>query len=216
MVRIGDKMIFKDRRDAGKKLAEALKQYQDDKEAIVIALPRGGVVVGFEVAKVLHLPLDIVCPRKMGAPFNPELAIGAITETGEKILSKDLISSLAISEDYISKIAEEEKKVALSRLKRFRNNRPNRQLKGKKVIIVDDGLATGATMRAAIKTVKAEGAKKIVVAVPVSPPDTAERIENEVDELIALSTPTSFYAVGQFYDHFDQTTDEEVVQLLNP
>lgn len=207
-------MIFYDRHDAGKKLAEALLEYKNDKEAIVIALPRGGVVVGYEVAKLLKLPLDIVSPRKIGAPFNPELAIGAITETGEKILSDELIDSLGISHEHLEQVIAKEKKEALSRLQRFRKNRPPRNLTSKKVIIVDDGLATGATMRAAIKTVKAEKAKELIVAIPVAPQDTLAKIKKEVDKVICLSSPYTFFAVGQFYERFDQTSDEEVVSLL--
>lgn len=207
-------MIFQDRSDAGKKLAAALNSYSNDPEAVIISLPRGGVVVGYEVALILNLPMDIVCPRKIGAPFNPELAIGAITETGEGILSEDLVASLGVSEEYILEIIEKESKQALWRLNHYRKDKSPRNLKGKRVIIVDDGLATGSTMRAAIKTVKAEQAKEIIMAVPVAPPDTLLKIEKEVDHAICLSAPVDFYAVGQFFEHFDQTTDDEVISLL--
>ncbi len=208
-------MIFRDRSDAGKKLAAALNSYSNDPEAVIISLPRGGVVVGYEVALILNLPMDIVCPRKIGAPFNPELAIGAITETGEGVLSDDLVASLGVSEEYILEIIEKESKEALWRLNHYRKDKSPRKLKGKKVIIVDDGLATGSTMRAAIKTVKAEHPQEIIMAVPVAPPDTLLKIENEVDHVVCLSAPVDFYAVGQFYEHFDQTTDEEVISLLS-
>src|ERR1700722_14963355 len=161
-------MTFADRREAGKALAKALSKYRDAKETIVIALPRGGVVVGNEIALFLHLPLDIVVPRKIGAPFNLELAIGAITETGERVLSEDLIKRLEVSPEYLEKTIEEEKAKAKWRLDHYRSGRAPRQLEGKRVILVDDGLATGATMRAAIKTVFAEKAKEIIVAVPVA------------------------------------------------
>lgn len=207
-------MIFIDRRDAGKKLARALTDYKNDPEAIIIALPRGGVVVGACIAQELHLPLDIVSPRKIGAPHNPEFAIGAITETGHGTFSKEVLETYQISHTYIEKAIEKEKKEAAHRLKIYRGNRPARHLKGKKVIIVDDGVATGSTMFAAIETVKAEQASQIIVAVPVAPPDTLASLQKMVDKVIALYTPANFYAVGQFYQHFDQTSDEEVISLM--
>jgi len=207
-------MIFKNRIDAGQKLAQALKKYKNAKSALILALPRGGVVVGFEVAKALNLPLDIVVPRKIGAPGNPEFAIGAITETGEGIFDETTISTYGISQEYIDKTVAKEKKEAERRLKTYRGARPPLNLKNKTVIIVDDGLATGLTMRAAIKTVKQYGAAKIIVAVPVTPPDTARLIKKEVDEIIYLDAPLFFGAVGAFYEEFSQTTDKEVIDLL--
>lgn len=207
-------MLFKDREDAGRRLGIELKEYENDPDTIIIALPRGGVVIGYEIAKKLNLPLDIVCPRKIGAPFNEEFAIGAITETGEGIFSEDLVKELGISKDYLEKMMDEEKKKAKWRLDHYRKNRPPRNLKNKRVIIVDDGLATGSTMKAAIKTVRAEKAKEIIMAVPVSPPDTLKALKREVDTAVCLAAPPSFFAVGQFYDFFDQTTDEEVISLL--
>lgn len=207
-------MNFRDRIDAGRRLGQALQPYANKPDTIVIALPRGGVVVGYEVATLLNLPLDIVCPRKIGAPFNPELAIGAITETGEGILSQDLINELGVSEEFIKTEMAKEKEMARWRLDHYRKGRPSRELGAKSVILVDDGLATGATMRAAIKTIRAEKAKEIVMAIPVAPPDTLSRLEQEVDKTICLAAPSPFYAVGQFYDLFDQTSDEEVIKLL--
>jgi putative phosphoribosyl transferase len=208
-------MIFRDRQDGGQQLAQALLKYRNFPDTVVLGLPRGGVVTAFEVAKALHLPLDITCPRKIGAPFNPEYAIGAITETGEGVFHDDLLARLGVSEQYIQQEVEKEKKQAQRRLSIFRKNRPKINLAGKTVIIVDDGLATGATMQAAIKSVKAEGAEKVVVAVPVAPSDTYEKIVNDVDEIIVLSTPSFFQAVGQFYQDFSQTEDEEVIKLLS-
>ena len=205
---------FKDRNDAGKRLAQALDEYSGNKNTIVIALPRGGVVLGSEVAKALHLPLDIISPRKIGAPFNPELAIGAISETGEGIFSDQLIEEFQISPEYIKRAVEKEKKEAQRRLSYYRGELPPRDLKGKTVLLIDDGVATGSTMFAAIKTSKAEQAGKIVVGVPVAPRDTFARLQKEVDSAISLSTPSPFFAVGQFYEEFDQTTDEEVISLL--
>lgn len=207
-------MLFRDRIEAGQRLAIALKEYKDAQNVIIIALPRGGVVVGYEAAQALHLPLDIVCPRKIGAPFNPEFAIGAITETGEGIFSEEIVTELGVSQEYLTEATERERKEALWRLNHYRKNRPSRALKGKKVIIVDDGLATGSTMRAAIKTVRAEEAEEVIMAIPVAPPDTLRRLEKEVDRSICLAVPSSFFAVGQFYDQFGQTTDEEVIALL--
>lgn len=206
---------FLDRTDAGKQLAKLLSKYRKIEEGIVIALPRGGVIVGKEVAEYLNLPLDIVCPRKIGAPFNPEFAIGAITETGEGIFSEEYIREFAISKKELKKIIEEEKQKAKWRLDHYRKSLAPRNLEGKKVIIVDDGLATGSTMLAAIKTVRIEKAKKIIVAVPVAPPDTLEKIRSRVDDLYCLYSTPNFFAVGQFYEQFDQTTDQEVIDILN-
>jgi putative phosphoribosyl transferase len=207
-------MLFNDRIDAGKSLAKALKEYAHRPDAIVIACPRGGVVVGYEIASSLDLPLDIVCPRKIGAPFNPELAIGAITETGEGIFSTDLIEGLGITSSYIEQAIVKEKQEAQWRLNHYRQGRPPRTIAGKCVILTDDGLATGSTMLAAIKTMRAEKAQKIVMAIPVAPPDTLDRVGQEVDVVVCLATPSHFYAVGQFYKHFDQTEDDEVISLL--
>lgn len=203
-----------DRIDAGKQLAVRLKKYQNDPNAIVIALPRGGVVTGYEVAKELHLPLDITCPRKIGAPGNLEFAVGAITETGQGILHDDVIESLQISEEYLQQKIAAETQVAKARLALYREGREKRDLKGKTVLIVDDGLATGSTMQAAIASVKSEGAGKIVLCVPVSPTHTLSKFEGDADEIVCLMTPPGFYAVGQFYDDFAPVSDEEVIALL--
>ena len=207
--------LYKDRVDAGQKLAYALKKYESLEDACVVALPRGGVVVGYEVAKILHLPLDIVSPRKIGAPGNPEFAIGAVTETGDGILSHDVIRDFNISDAYIKATIEEEKKKAKHRLDLYRKGMTERKLRDLYVIIVDDGLATGLTMLAAIRTVRAEKAKKIIVAVPVAPVDALVKIEREIDEVVCLATPSHFSAVGQFYDNFDQVEDEQVIYLLS-
>jgi len=206
--------VFKDRAHAGKELALLLEKYHDDKNTIIIGLPRGGVVTGYAVAKALHLPLDIVCPRKVGAPGNPEYAIGAVTETGEAILNEPVIADIGIPEQYLKETLESEKQQALMRLHLYRKGLPPRNFHGKNIIIVDDGMATGHTMKAAIKSVKAEGAKAIIVAVPVTPPDTVEEIRETVDEVVYLEAPPFFAAVGQFYQNFAATTDEEVIALL--
>lgn len=206
--------MFQDRQDAGRQLAASLTKYKNNKSAIVIALPRGGVVVGYEVAKSLNLPLDVICPRKIGAPYNPEFAIGAVTETGQPIFNWDVIAELGIPKDYLDQEAKKEAQQSQRRLSLFRKNLPPRNLKGKIVIIVDDGLATGATMHAAIKSARFEGAETIVLAVPVSPIDTLSRIQSEVDEAVCLDTPPFFHAIGQFYEEFYQVEDEEVLKLL--
>lgn len=208
-------MLLLDREDAGIRLADALSAYKEEEETIVIGLPRGGVVVAYEVARTLNLPLDVTVPRKIGAPMNPEFAIGAITETGEGIFHDTVISDLRITEDYLKEAVAHEREVAKKRLALFRKGNPPRDLRGKTVLIVDDGLATGATMQAAIASIKKEGAKKIVVAVPVAPIDTAAEIEELVDELVCLSTPAEFHAIGQFYQTFGQTSDDEVVEILS-
>ena len=207
-------MMFLDRIDAGERLANELKQYQNLPKGLVIGLPRGGVPVAYEIANALNLPLDIVCPHKIGAPYNPEYAIGAITETGEGIFDELVIASLNISKDYIDRKIEQEKETAQMRLKEYRKDRPERILKGKTIILVDDGLATGSTMKAAIKSLRAEGVEKIIVAVPISPPDTLEEVQQQVDEVLCLDAPPFFQAVGQFYEDFRPTEDEEVIELL--
>lgn len=207
-------MRFRNRYEAGKFLAIQLKEFTNEPDAIVVALPRGGVVVAFEVAQALNLPLDITCPRKIGAPFNPEFAIGAITETGEGILSEDLIKALGISQEYIDEQIKIEKKQAQWRLEHYRQGRAPRSFKAKTILLVDDGLATGSTMQAAIKTMRKEGAKKIIMAIPVAPPDTLSRLKAVVDKTVCLAAPSEFQAVGQFYESFDQVSDEEVIQLL--
>lgn len=207
-------MRFKDRKDAGKKLATRLISYQNDPNAVVIGLPRGGVVTAFEVAKYLNLPLDVTCPRKIGAPGNLEYAIGAITETGEGIFHEEPIQMLHIPSSYIQKMVETEKEVARKRLELYRKRAPAIDIENKTVIIVDDGIATGATMQAAIRSIRSQGAGRIVLAVPVAPPETYEEISSEVDEAVCLDTPPFFQAVGQFYESFGATEDEEVIQLL--
>ena len=206
-------MLFKNRIEAGQALAAALEKFNEAKRTVVLGLPRGGVVVACEVAKALHLPLDVIVPRKIGAPDNPELAIGAIAGNGV-VLDKELISLLNVPEEYIRSEIERQQKEAKRRLALFRKGQKDQDWAGWTAILVDDGIATGSTMRASISALKKMHASKIVVAVPVGPPDTIENLKLEVDEIICLYTPSSFMAVGQFYDRFPQTSDEEVVDLL--
>ena len=208
-------MRFKNRADAGKKLAAMLEEYRDRDDVVVIGLPRGGVVTAFEIAQALNLPLDVICPRKIGAPGNPEYAIGAITETGEGIFHEDAISALRIPQEYIQKTVEHEKQKAQERLLLYRKRKQPIDLEGKTVIIVDDGIATGATMKAAVRSIQSQGAEKIIVAAPVSAPESFEELANEADEVVCIDTPALFYAVGQFYESFLPTEDEEVISLLD-
>lgn len=207
-------MVFRDRQEAGRKLAARLVSYRNDPHAIVLGLPRGGVVPAFEIARELNLPLDIVVPRKIGAPDNPELAIGAITEDGKGIFHHEIIERYGISSNYIVREIEKEKKEAQRRLKLYRGDRPPLDLKNKSVLLVDDGIATAATMRAAIASVKARKPSKIIVAAPVIAEDSLQKIRKEVDEIVVLDVPYFFMAVGQFYENFSQTTDEEVIELM--
>jgi putative phosphoribosyl transferase len=207
-------MYYSDRKDAGQALVSYLEKYRNDPSSIVIALPRGGVVVAYEIAQALQLPLDIISPRKIGAPGNPEFAIGAITEDGEGIFDENTIEALGVTPEYLKKTIEQEKQKAQQRLALYRQGRKPVNLAQKTVIIVDDGLATGATMKAAIKSIKARKAKQIIVAVPVSPPDTYREIEHIVDAIVCPHCPLGFMAVGQFYQHFAQTEDEEVIDLM--
>ncbi|MFC1609224.1 phosphoribosyltransferase [Patescibacteria group bacterium] len=207
-------MIFRDRQEGGQKLISEIEKYKGNPNAIILGLPRGGVVTAFEISSALNLPLDIIAPRKISAPGAPELAIGAITEDGELILNES-VKGYKIDPKYLETETENQKKEAERRLKVYRGERPPLILKDKIAIIVDDGVATGATMRAAIRSAKKSQAKKIVVAIPVIAQDSLEIIKNEVDEMIFLDAPPLFGAVGAFYENFSQTEDAEVIQLLN-
>lgn len=205
-------MRFKNREEAGRKLAEALKKYEAAKDAVVVALPRGGVVVGRAVADALKLPLDIVVPRKLGAPGHEEYAIGALVEGGEAVWNeteRGRFESAALEG-----IVQKERAEASRRLSRYRSGRPPRDLSGKTVLLIDDGMATGYTLRAALRTVKAERPRAIAVAVPVGPPDAAVSLKSEADEVVVLYEPLTFFAIGGFYDEFDQVDDETVIRLL--
>jgi putative phosphoribosyl transferase len=205
--------FFVDRVDAGKRLASVLKNFSG-KKGIVLAIPRGGVVVGYMIAKTLNLPLDIIIPRKIGAPDNPELAIGALAEDGTAILDQNLIKYLGVSREYVIEETESQKKEIRRRLKLYKQDASYPNLKGLDVIVVDDGIATGSTMKAALASVKNRGASSITVAVPVGPPSTIEELEKMADRVVCLYTPEFFQAIGEFYKDFSQTSDEEVIGLL--
>ncbi len=207
-------MMFKNRADAGRKLVPFLEHYKDNKNVIVIALPRGGIVTGYEIARELNVPLDIVVPRKIGAPMQEELAIGALTQDGNIMLNEVAMAKLGIKQTDIQATIEKEMQEAQRRLKTYRGDRPPLDLQDKIVLLVDDGIATGFTMRAAIESVRARGAKKIIIVVPVAPPDTVNQLLRVVDDVVCLAQPKPFGAISRFYQDFGQTTDQEVIELL--
>jgi putative phosphoribosyl transferase len=204
-------MIFKNRQEAGQKLAEALKDYKNERGTIVLALPRGGVVIGFEIAKALGLPLDIIVSRKIGAPENPEYALGALAETGEVILNEE--ETKYLNQDWLKKEIEKEKQEAQRRLNLYRPGSPLK-IKNKTVILVDDGLATGYTLEAAVASIKVRQPKEIIVAIPHGARDSIERIKKKVDKVICLYSPLVYWAVGAHYQEFPQVSDQEVIKLL--
>jgi len=204
-------VIFADRQDAGERLAQALRHLEAN--ALVLAIPRGGVIVGDVVARELGVPLDVVVPRKVGAPGNPELAIGAVAP-GIRVLDTRMVRALGVSERYLEReIATQEAEIE-RRQQVYRGGRPSQPVSGRVAIVVDDGVATGSTAVAALRWARAQGAERVVLAVPVAPPQTIDRLQVEADEVVALETPQPFLAVGEWYRDFDQTTDEQVVSAL--
>jgi len=207
-------MIYKDRKDAGIQLVSRLTEYKDREDVLVLALPRGGVVIGYEVAKTLNCPLDIIIIRKIGFPGQPELAIGAVSETGAVVLNEDIISAYKVSKDYIEEEILRQKKEISRRITLYRSGKGIPPLDGKITILVDDGVATGATIKAAISTLKKEKIVRLVAALPVSSEDAEEGIKQMVDEWVCTETPFGFMAIGNYYQDFSQVSDEEVVELL--
>jgi len=205
---------FADRAEAGQLLAERLREYAGRDDAIVLGLPRGGVPVAYEVARALQLRLDVFIVRKLGVPGFEELALGAIASGGVRVLNEDVMRSLPNADAIIEMVTAKEKAEVGRREQDYRGGRPAPDLHARVVILVDDGVATGATMRAAVKALRQAGAAKIIVAVPVGPPETCREIAAEADEVICATTPEFFHAVGQYYDNFAQTTDDEVRDLL--
>lgn len=206
--------LFQNRAEAGRKLAEQLHAYANRKDVIVLGIPRGGVPVAFEVAKVLHAPLDIFLSRKLGAPGQEELAFGAIATGGTRVLDWEIIEAIGISEAQIDEITAKVNKELERRANLYRGVRPPLKVEGLTVLLVDDGIATGSSMRAAIQALRQMKPARIVVAVPVAPQSTCSRLGREVDELVCVHSPQDFYAIGQFYEDFSQTADEEVTELL--
>lgn len=205
---------FRDRTDAGRYLATKLAAYRGRQDLLVLALPRGGVPVGFEVALALRAPLDVFIVRKLGVPGHEELAIGAIATGGAQVLDHYLIRELNLPPGEIARVVAQEERELERREREYRAERPPLPVAGLTAILVDDGLATGYTMRAAVTALKQEGAAKTIVAVPVAPPDTCDSLRADVDEVVCAVTPDPFGAVGVWYHDFRQTTDDEVRELL--
>lgn len=206
-------MAFADRVDAGRRLAAALERFAGE-DVVVLALPRGGVPVAFEVAKQLRAPLDVLMVRKLGVPFQPELAMGAVGEAGVTVLNDRVLAEAQVSEEEIAAVEQREREVIDRRIGRFRAGRPPVPLEGKTALVVDDGIATGSTARAACQVARAKGVHRVVLAVPVGPPDLAGRLVDAADEVVCLDTPPVFFSIGEFYRDFSQTPDEEVTDLL--
>lgn len=208
-------MIFPNRTEAGRRLALLLHEYANRKNVIVLGIPRGGVPVAFEVARTLRAPLDVLVLRKLGVPGHEELGFGAIASGGIRALNSEIVEALRISPRDIELVTEREAKELKRREHAYRGRRPALDLKGRTVILVDDGIATGSGMLAAINALRQMKPAQIVVAVPVAPASTCDHLRGEVDELICLATPEPFYGVGQFYYDFSQVSDEEVNELLD-
>jgi len=206
---------FRDRRDAGQRLAVELRTYANRPDVIVLALPRGGVPVGYEIAKTLDVPLDVFVVRKLGLPWHEELAMGAIATGGVRILDHDLIDVARVSDADVARVTATEQVELERRERQYRGDRPFPDLTRKTVILVDDGLATGSTMQAAVAALRQEGPSRIVVAVPVASPETCDAFRHVADEIVCAETPEPFRAVGLWYDDFSQTTDAEVHDLLD-
>lgn len=207
-------MLFRNRSGAGRILAGKLASYADRPDVLVLALPRGGLPVAFEVAQELHAPLDVFLVRKLGLPGQEELAMGAIASGGTRVINEEVVGTLKIPDDVIETVANEEQQELNRRESEYREGRPPPDVRGRTVILVDDGLATGSTMRAAVAALRQQGPARIVVAVPVGAPDTCAELERVADEVVCVQTPQPFNAVGAWYEDFRQTSDEEVRDLL--
>jgi predicted phosphoribosyltransferase len=208
-------MIFKDRRDAGKQLAKALIQFAEQPDLMVLALPRGGVPVAYEIAEALNASLDVFVVRKLGVPTHEELAMGAIASGGTLIINRNIVEAFGIDESRLEQVAQRELIELTRREKAYRGEREPLVVKGKRVILVDDGLATGASMRAAIEALKKLRPSWLIVAVPTGPRDVCRQISGEVDEIICMTQPEPYDSVGAWYTDFSQTDDDEVRELLS-
>jgi len=206
--------LFRDRSEAGRVLAEKLRQYADRADVVVLALPRGGVPVGYEIAAALHAPLDVFLVRKLGLPGHEELAMGAIATGGVRVLNQDVVRPLQVPDEIIEAVAQQELRELERRERIYRDDRPAPDVRGRTVILVDDGLATGSTMRAAVAALRQQRPARIIVAVRVGATETCAGFRAEADEVVCARTPEPFYAVGLWYGDFSQTTDDEVRELL--
>ncbi len=206
--------MFKNRRSAGLELAKYLEEYKGG-DTVILAIPRGGALVGHAIRERLNCEWDLIIPRKLGAPFNKEIAIGAVTQDGTLLLDEEMIKYLNVSEGYIKKEKDAQINEIKRRLKLYIGDRPPVPLRGKRIILVDDGIATGFTIKAAIKSIQKSGALELIVAVPVAPNDVIEDLLEKVDRIICLESPYPFYAVSMFYEDFHQTSDSEVIDLFN-
>jgi putative phosphoribosyl transferase len=204
---------YVDRADAGRKLAESLKQYKGQ-GVLVLGIPRGGVPVAAEVAKALEAELDVIVARKLGAPGQPELAIGAVTSNGGRFLNEEVIEGIGVTDQYLEKVTAEQMDEARRREDRFRAGRPPEVIMGRVVIVVDDGLATGATMRASVRSVRKHQPARLIVAVPVGSQEACAALSREADEVICTYRPEVFWAVGLYYENFEPTMDAEVTEIL--
>jgi predicted phosphoribosyltransferase len=205
---------FRNRVDAGRRLAAALSRYAGRADVVVLALPRGGVPIAFEVARALDAPLDVFVVRKLGVPGHEELAMGAIASGGARVVDAGLVRELRITERDIQGVADAEQRELERRERRYRGDRPLPDIAGRTAIVVDDGLATGASMRVAVAALRQEHPARIVVAVPIAPPETCDALRRDADEVVCALTPEPFYAVSLWYEDFSETTDDEVHDLL--
>ncbi|WP_310738981.1 phosphoribosyltransferase family protein [Microbispora sp. H10830] len=206
--------VFVDRRDAGLRLGERLRGLQGAEDAVVLGLPRGGVPVAFQVARALGAPLDVIVVRKLGVPYQPELGFGAIGEGGVRVVNSDVVRLANITRAEMAEVERRERAELERRARRFRAGREPVDLAGRTAIVVDDGIATGGTARAACQVARAHGASRVVLAVPVGAPETIASLRRDADEIVCLDTPDHFYAIGAWYDDFTQTSDEDVVECL--
>ncbi|MHB0976096.1 MAG: phosphoribosyltransferase [Candidatus Aquicultorales bacterium] len=211
---LGADRVFTDRTEAGRELAVRLAKYRDQ-DPVVLAIPRGGVIVAVEVADALHAPLDVVIPRKIGAPGNPELAIGAIAGPAEVVLNESVIAELGVDRSYIEREVQRQLAEIDRRTKLYLGERGQIPIEGRTAVVVDDGLATGFTALAAVRHVRSHKPRRLALAVPVAPRETCGRLSREVDDMLCLETPEMFFAVGQFYRDFAQVGDGEVVEILS-
>jgi predicted phosphoribosyltransferase len=208
-------MVFRNRTDAGRALARRLRPYANRPDVLILALPRGGVPVAYEVAQALHVPLDVFLVRKLGVPGQEELAMGAIASGGVRVLNDEVVNALQIPDEIIQSVAETEWRELERRERAYRDDRPWPDIRGRTIVLIDDGLATGTTMRAAIAALRQQGPARIVVAVPVASASTCEEFSELAEDVVCVQTPEPFYAVGAWYDDFTQTSDAEVHALLD-